>query len=365
MFPKTIASSLAGWTPLLLIATGCSTSNMNSGTGPEGGAGAALDGATTTLYGRLGGHAGIRSALDKVVQAELGDPAIASFFFDQVKSPVPAGHPTVDQLTECLTDQLANAAGGPETFPTTVTDSAGSFTCRDMAVIHQPLHISGGTFDKFVMIAAGELQTLGVAATDVQMIGTVLNSTKSSIVDSSLVDAGEMPFSDGGAGGGDSAADDAAVTTTLYTRLGGHAGVRGALDKVVQAELGDPAIASFFFAQVKSPVPAGHPTVDQLTECLTDQLSMAAGGPEAFPTTVTDEAGSFTCRDMATIHQPLHLSGGTFDKFVMIAAGEMQTLGVAAGDIQTIGAVLNSTKPAIVDPNLADAGEMPHDAGGQ
>ena len=359
MLSKIVAWGLVS-TPLL-IATGCSTSNTGNQTSPEGGA----TGATSTLYVRLGGHAGIRSALDKIVQAELGDPAIASFFFNQVQTPVPAGHPNVDQLTECLTDQLANAAGGPESFPTTVTDDAGSFTCRDMATIHQPLHISGGTFDKFVMIAAGELQTLGVAAADIQTIGGVLDSTKTAVVDPNLVDAGEAPFSAEVADAGDSgtAADSAA--STLYTRLGGHAGVRSALDQVVQAELGDPAIASFFFNQVQTPVPAGHPNVDQLTECLTDQLANAAGGPESFPTTVTDDAGSFTCRDMATIHQPLHISGGTFDKFVMIAAGELQTLGVAAADIQTIGGVLNSTKTAIVDPSLADAGEQAHDAGGQ
>ena len=190
---------LLGAAPIVL-AGGCSTTNTNSPTNPDAGvtssppAGNADDGAATTLYTRLGGHAGIRGALDKVVQAELGDPAIASFFFNQVASPVPAGHPNVDQLTECLTDQLANAAGGPESFPTTVTDDAGSFTCRDMATIHQPLQISGGTFDKFVMIAAGELQTLGVAAADIGTIGTVLESTKAEIVDPSLADAGEAAF---------------------------------------------------------------------------------------------------------------------------------------------------------------------------
>ena len=178
----------------LLVATGCSTSDSSAGMSGDSGTATS---ATTTLYSRLGGHAGIRSALDKVVQAELGDPAIASFFFNQIQNPVPAGHPTVDQLTECLTDQLANAAGGAETYPTTVTDDAGSFTCRDMATIHQPLHISGGTFDKFVMIAAGELQTLGVAAADIQTIGTVLVSTKSAIVDPSQADAGEQAYDAG------------------------------------------------------------------------------------------------------------------------------------------------------------------------
>ena len=135
------------------------------------------------------------------MQAELGDPDIASFFFNQVSSPVPAGHPTVDQLAECFTDELASAAGGPETFPTTVSDEAGSFTCRPMSAIHQPLHISGGTFDKFVMIAAGELQTLGVASGDIQTVGTVLVSAKTAVVDPGLVDAGEMPYGDGGNGG--------------------------------------------------------------------------------------------------------------------------------------------------------------------
>ena len=130
---------------------------------------------------------------------ELGDPDIASYFFNQVASPVPAGHPTVDQLEECLTDQLANAAGGTETYPTTVTVDAGSFTCRDMTTIHAPLHISGGTFAKFVTIAAGELGTLGVAPADIQTVGGVLTGAKSAIVDSKLLDAGEQAYNpDGG-----------------------------------------------------------------------------------------------------------------------------------------------------------------------
>jgi hypothetical protein len=158
------------------------------------------------------------------------------------------------------------------------------------------------------------------------------------------------------AGGGD-------ASTTLYQRLGGHAGIRTAVDKIIQAELGDPQLASFFVNQVAMPVPAGHPTVGQIAECLTDQLSKAAGGSETYPTTVTEGAGTFTCRDMATIHRPFHISGGTFDKFVMIAAGELQSLGVAAGDIQTVGSVLTGARPAVVDPNAADAGEMAFDGG--
>jgi hypothetical protein len=172
----------------LAIGVGCSSSGSPASNADSGGTG------STTLYARLGGHAGIRAAVDAVVQAELADPDLASYFFNQVATPVPAGHPNVDQLSECFTDQLANAAGGPETYPTTVTDDAGSWTCREMTAIHAPLHISGGTFTKFVTIAAGELGTLGVASADISTIGSVLDGTQSAIVDSNLADAGELPY---------------------------------------------------------------------------------------------------------------------------------------------------------------------------
>jgi hypothetical protein len=351
------------------VAVGCSSNSSPSGSGPsnEDAGGNGAD-AGSTLYARLGGHAGIRGAVDKVVGAELGDPDIASYFVFQTMVPAPAGHPNVDQLEECFTDQLANAAGGPESYPTTVTDDAGSWTCRDMSAIHAPFDISGGTFAKFVMIAAGELQSLGVASADVATIGSVLNGAQPVIVDPTLADAGELPFAyDAGAsstvdaGPPVDAGPDAA--TTLYQRLGGHAGIRAAVNDIVGAELGDPDLASYFFNQVTTPTPAGHPNVDQLEECFTDLLANAAGGSEAYPTTVTDDAGAWACRgDMTAIHASLHISGGTFSKFVVIAAGELQTLGVATSDITTIGSVLNGQETAVVDPNLADAGEMAYDA---
>ncbi len=359
---KTATVVLASSLPLAAIV-GCSSSKSN-GSPPD----ASAEGSTSLLYTRLGGHAGIRSAVDAIVRAELGDPKIASFFFNQVASPVPAGHPTVDQLSECFTDLLGSAAGGPEQYPMPVTDEAGVFLCRDLVAIHQPLGISGGTFDTFVMIAATELQALGVAATDIATIGTVLEGTKTEVVSPSVADAGETAYMPTGAGPTDASAPtdatstDAAITT-LYQRLGNHAGIRSAVDAIVKAELADPKIASYFFNQVATPVPAGHPTVDQLSECFTDLLASVAGGTEAYPTTVTDEAGTFMCRgDMATIHQPLNISGGTFDTFVMIAATELQTLGVASADIATVGTVLEGTKMSIVSASLADAGEQAYAA---
>jgi hypothetical protein len=366
---KTATVVVASSLPLAALM-GCSSSKSN-GSPPD----ASTEAATSTLYARLGGHAGIRKAVDAIVGAELMDTRIASFFFNQVASPVPAGHPTVDQLSECFTDLLGSAAGGTEQYPMPVTDEAGVFVCRDLAAIHQPLGISGGTFDTFIMIAATELSTLGVAAADITTIGTVLEGTRGAVVSPSVADAGVQAYVPSEAGPSEAGPTDAAASdggsneagdsaaTTLYERLGGHAGIRSAVDAIVKAELVDTKIASFFFNQVASPVPAGHPTVDQLSECFTDLLASVAGGAETYPMTVTDEAGSFTCRDLAAIHQPLGISGGTFDTFIMIAAMELQTLGVAAADITTIGTVLEGTRGAVVSTSVADAGEQAYDAG--
>jgi hypothetical protein len=164
------------------------------------------------------------------------------------------------------------------------------------------------------------------------------------------------------------AAAEADAGSTLYSRLGGHAGIRAAINAIVAQELMDPDIKTYFFNQVAVPVPAGHPTADQIEECFTDLLANIAGGPEVYPQTVVtlddagNDAGSFLCRDMVTIHQPLKISGGTFDSFVMIAGGVL-TSAMGTGpytyttdDITTIGGALVGTKSSIVDTNLADAG---------
>jgi truncated hemoglobin YjbI len=294
----------------------------------------------TTLYERLGKHAGIRSALDAVFVDELKDPEIASFF---VLAGTP-GHPTGAQITECLTSQLGAAAEGPgETYPLTLPDG---YVCRDMATIHAQFHISSVTFDKFVTIAAGTLTRLGVAAADIGTVGAVLNGAKATIVDPAST---STSFTPPVTSAGDAGAE--ATTTTLYERLGKHAGIRAAVDQIVLAELADPEIASFFVNQA-GPKP-GHPSGAQISECLTNQLGKAAGGPEMYPTTLDADAGGFVCRDMATIHAPFHIAGSTFDKFVMIAATKLTSLGVAAADVATVGSVLNSTKTDIVDPAAA------------
>src|SRR5882672_10548096 len=98
---STGAMLLAGVVSACLVSMGCTSDDNNAmmstggsagnagaagGGGGEntagagGSAGADADGSTSTLYSRLGGHMGIRMAVDAIVADELKDPELASFF---------------------------------------------------------------------------------------------------------------------------------------------------------------------------------------------------------------------------------------------------------------------------------------------
>ena len=153
---------------------GATSSSSSSSTG--GSSSSSTGGPGSTLYQRLGGQLGIRKLVDMILADELKDADIASFFFFQVTSD-PA-HPSIQQISDCLSVQLAEASGGPEIYTGHV--SAG-FTCRPMAAAHQGLEISAKTFDKFVAIAAGTMKQVGISDADISVLGTVLVGTKADV----------------------------------------------------------------------------------------------------------------------------------------------------------------------------------------
>lgn len=158
----------------------------------SGAATSSSGGAATTLYDRLGKKDGIRAALTTIVNEELKDPEVASFFFRQAGAPG-NGSPTAAAIIECLTNQLGAAAGGPVSevvYPTTVPNGAVTHVCRDMNASHAGLGIYSSVFDKFVGIAGGVLTTAGVAAADITTVANVLVSTKGDVVDSQRTDDG-------------------------------------------------------------------------------------------------------------------------------------------------------------------------------
>ncbi len=171
-----------------------------------------------------------------------------------------------------------------------------------------------------------------------------------------------------------------ADTSTLYTRLGGHAGISAFIGAVVTALLKDPEEASYFVLNVPTPYPNRAPAAD-IIECFTDLAGSATGGPETYP---TKTPSGYQCRAMAEIHKGILADGGpgandinfqittsAFNKFVATAAAVAKASGkVTDADIAKLGALLGTTRGDIVSPDAGPDGSpfnaLPYcDAGDQ
>jgi len=332
------------------------------------------DGGGTSAYERLGGHAGLLAFVKGEVENKvLQDSNLKTYFFNQVATPIPAGHPSAGQIEECFTRLVATVLG-QESYPgAPVADPANTntpnFTCRSMATSHAGLKIGSQTFDAFVGVIAADLMPLvvpdGTALTaghisqaELNVLAAGLTGTKTAIVDPQAP-AGPAPF---------------VASSTPYERLGGHAGlmafVKGEVENKV---LADSNLKTYFFNQVATPIPAGHPSAAQIEECFT-RLVATVIGAEAYPGTPVDDAAntntpSFTCRSMAASHTGLKIGDKTFDAFVGVLAADLMPLVVPDGTALTTGHIsqaefnvvakgLTDTKPAIVDPT-APVGPAP------
>jgi hypothetical protein len=189
------------------IVAGCSddpATTTDAGTAPTGtttatgtttGTTPTDSGPASTLYDRLGKIDGIRGAVKAIVVEELKNDNIKSYFFFQLKGE----KPTPADIEECLSQQLAAAAGGPEKYPLTLPSG---YACRgDMKATHERLHIPGATFDKFIEIAGGVLTAAKVAPADIQTVATVLIGMKGQVVDPQAPAGDFKPPTDAGGGG--------------------------------------------------------------------------------------------------------------------------------------------------------------------
>lgn len=119
-----------------------------------------------SAYERLGGKEGVRAFTTQEVNKVLADPILVTYFFNQVKDPIPAGKPSAAQIIECFS-RLVGSVVGAETYPgEPVSDRANkntpNFTCRDMKAAHAGLQIGDKTFDAFVGVLAADLGALVV-----------------------------------------------------------------------------------------------------------------------------------------------------------------------------------------------------------
>jgi len=133
------------------------------------------------------------------------------------------------------------------------------------------------------------------------------------------------------------------TATTMYQRLGGHAGIVGFIALAVDNVLKDAELAAYFGVFGGQP---GHPTKAQIEECFVDMVGKLTGGPELYPTKTGD---GYQCRDMKTAHIGLKSTGKSFDKFVASIAATATAAGVTANDLGAIGAVMNGMKADIVE----------------
>lgn len=179
-----------------VVAAGCSDDDNDTkpATNNTMDAGA---GSTMTLYQRLGGKEGLEAFVKQVVETKiLTDAELKTYFFSQVETPIPAGHPSATQIVVCF-GRFVGAALNADTYPgpavvDTQNTNTPSHTCRDMVASHRPfLNIGGGTFDKFVGYIAESLMPLvkpeaknagEITQAEFDALAAALNGTKTSIV---------------------------------------------------------------------------------------------------------------------------------------------------------------------------------------
>jgi hypothetical protein len=168
------------------------------------------------------------------------------------------------------------------------------------------------------------------------------SSSSKSPKDSGIEDAPKAHTDASGAGCGD--------TATLYTRLGGHAGIHSAVVAIVGKELMNADIASYFFFQTTGAAPTdGHPSPAQIEECFTYFVGSALGGAgESYPVKLSADAGGYQCRDLKLAHKALQINANTFATFLQIAGNELIALGVCTADLNTLAGALEGTAVDVV-----------------
>jgi hypothetical protein len=331
-----------------------------------------------SLYDRLGGKAGLETFVKTVVETKiLTDADLKTFFFNQVATPIPAGHPSGTQITVCFA-RFVGSALQADTYPgAPVNDPANTntpdFTCRSMIDSHKSagtmLNIGSANFDKFVGYIASSLTPLikpnatmvgEITQGEFDALAAALNGQKAAITTPS-------------------APTDGPFVPTLYDRLGGKTGLETFVKTVVETKiLTDADLKTFFFNQVASPIPAGHPSAGQITVCFARFVGSALAADTYPGMPVADAANTntpnFTCRNMVDSHKGadtmLHIGSGTFDKFVGYIASSLTPLvmptATMAGQItqaefDALAAALNGQKSAVTTAGAsATVGPFPN-----
>lgn len=141
-----------------------------------------------TPFERLGGEQGIRKVVDDAVPCLATDPNIGIFFRGLSAD-------SLERIKVCLTKQLCAAAGGPCTFPITITYTSPvdgqqrTFTCRPMRAAHQGMvgpdgkGIANDDVDSFKACVQQSMQKNGVPQDLQTAVLNILESQRNDVVD--------------------------------------------------------------------------------------------------------------------------------------------------------------------------------------
>ena len=119
----------------------------------------------STLYERLGGHAGITAFAEDLLPRLQADPELGRFWAHR-------GSDGVAREKQLLIDYLCANAGGPVYY-----------TGRDMALSHQGMRISGSDWETFLGHAGATIEALGVPDAEAAEVVAFVTSLKDDIVE--------------------------------------------------------------------------------------------------------------------------------------------------------------------------------------
>jgi hypothetical protein len=138
-----------------------------------------------TVAQRLGGADGIAAFISARVVPALVASELGAFFTGGVTRLTESTSQTVQCLARLLDHDLGGSSpknGALVIDAAAAPDFPVQHKCRSsMSDVHRGMHITDAQFDLFVNIVATQALKAGVAATDVQAVGKVLNRYRGSI----------------------------------------------------------------------------------------------------------------------------------------------------------------------------------------
>lgn len=254
-----------------------------------------------TLYTRLGKEPGIQNIVQKFVSDVKADPKINGYFLNSSLDST--------RLESCLVKQIAQAAGGPQTYD-----------CAPMKSAHAGHGISRQDFDDWTQHFTDALLAASVAQKDIDTLVAALSPASADIV------------------------EDPDGNKTIYQRLGRKPAIQAIVADFHARVAADTVINSLF----------NGVNVDRIAVCSVRQICQATGGPCKYGEEIanTEPPVISPCRTMKESHASLSISVTQFNALVNDMTATLDAVPVPTADRDVILATLRGFCPDIVSVGI-------------